>query len=121
VAEGTRLLSEYGVYRSIAGSNPALSACSESAPCEDRPMHWVKREDVRIGRIACTRLIHNHIEPEADIASVRRPRFRLGSTKERSPFHVPLHPGNGAAVLDAMRPVIDAFYAYCSARSDSPG
>src|ERR1044071_2173510 len=26
VAEGTRLLSEYGVYRSIAGSNPALSA-----------------------------------------------------------------------------------------------
>ena len=26
MAEGTRLLSEYGVYSSIAGSNPALSA-----------------------------------------------------------------------------------------------
>ncbi len=25
MAEGTRLLSEYGVYHSIAGSNPALS------------------------------------------------------------------------------------------------
>ena len=26
MAEGTRLLSEYGVYRSIEGSNPSLSA-----------------------------------------------------------------------------------------------
>src|SRR3954453_1054593 len=32
VAEGTRLLSEYGAESSIAGSNPALSA---GRPCQD--------------------------------------------------------------------------------------
>jgi hypothetical protein len=31
-------------------------------------MHWVTREDVRIGRIACTWLIAHHIDPEAEIA-----------------------------------------------------
>ena len=31
MAEGTRLLSEYGVYSSIAGSNPALSVSQRPA------------------------------------------------------------------------------------------
>ena len=37
MAEGTRLLSEYGAYYSIAGSNPALSAIDVvRAPAPDK-------------------------------------------------------------------------------------
>ena len=39
VAEGTRLLSEYGVTSSIAGSNPALSALPRRWRPQDRRLH----------------------------------------------------------------------------------
>jgi hypothetical protein len=37
MAEGGRLLSDYGVYSSIAGSNPALSAIIDSDVVIVRP------------------------------------------------------------------------------------
>ncbi len=146
-------------------------------------MEWVTREDVRIGRIACTWLIRHHIDADADIAYV--PGGEIPARVERGaiPFHVKgvefdhrdghtpfeamlghygladqpklellgriingadtdnslynqpegpglralsegfraLHPGDDAAVLDAMAPVMDAFYAHCAARSNPPG
>jgi hypothetical protein len=40
VAEGTRLLSEYGVSSPIEGSNPSLSVTKRLRPVEDREPAW---------------------------------------------------------------------------------
>jgi hypothetical protein len=140
-------------------------------------MQWVTREDVRIGRIACTWLIVNHIDPEAEIAYVPGEEISARIDAGAIPFHVKgvefdhrdaktpfeailahydllkdpaldrmgqvingadtdnslydnaqgpglkalsegyraLHPKDDPAVLEAMRPVMDALYAYCAA------
>ena len=139
-------------------------------------MQWVTRKDVRIGRIACTWLIRNHIDPEAEIAYVPGPDIPAHIERGATPFHVKgvefdhrdgktpfealllhydldsgplhllgrfingadtdnslygqpegpgiktlsegyraLHPGDDAAVLAAMMPVLDALHAYCAA------
>jgi hypothetical protein len=51
-------------------------------------LHWVTREDVRIGRIACTWLIRNHIDSEADIAYVPGPEIPALIEQGAIPFHV---------------------------------
>ena len=141
-------------------------------------MKWVTREDVRIGRIACTWLIVNQVDPEAEIAYVPGADVEAHVAAGAIPFHVPgteffhrdgktpfeailahydllgspaldlmgqivngadtdnalygnvegpglraisegfraLHPGDDAAVLEGMRPVIDAVYAYAQAK-----
>ena len=141
-------------------------------------MDWVTREDVRIGRIACTWLIRNHVDPEAEIAYVPAGEIAARVEAGAIPFHVPggefvhrdgktpfeailekhglrddpaldlmgqvingadtdntlysnaegpglraisegyraLHPGDDTAVLEGMRPVIEAVYAYCQAK-----
>jgi hypothetical protein len=102
-------------------------------------MQWVTREDVRIGRIACTWLIRNHIDAEAEIAYVPAPEIPAYIERGATPFHVkgvefdhrdgktpfeallihyeldsgPLH--LLAQILAAMMPVMDALYAYCAA------
>jgi hypothetical protein len=51
-------------------------------------MNWVTREDVRIGRIACTWLIRTHIDPEADVAYVPGPEGAARIRQGAIPFHV---------------------------------
>ena len=52
MAEGTRLLSEYGVYSSIAGSNPALSVSHPGAPrCLDAELIETQEDGMSNARI----------------------------------------------------------------------
>jgi hypothetical protein len=146
-------------------------------------MHWVTREDVRIGRIACTWLINHHIDPGAEIGYLPAAEIPARIADGAIPFHVkgvefdhrdrrtpfeamlvhyeldrdPVlalmgrivngadtdntlyaqpegpglralsegyraqHPGDDAAVLAGMAPVMDALGAYCAARAAVPG
>lgn len=69
---------------------------------------WVTREDVKVGRMACSWLIKRFVDPEAEIFYV--PRSEVRATVEREsaiPFHVPgselAHNPNGTsfeAILD---------------------
>ena len=53
-------------------------------------MKWVTREDVKVGRMACSWLIKRFVDPEAEILYV--PRGDVQAIVERegaTPFHVP--------------------------------
>jgi hypothetical protein len=51
-------------------------------------MQWVTREDVRIGRIACTWLIREHVDPQAEIAYVPAAEIPARIEAGAIPFHV---------------------------------
>jgi hypothetical protein len=51
-------------------------------------MQWVTRADVRIGRIACTWLITNHVDPGGEIAYVPGPEVQSHIDAGAIPFHV---------------------------------
>ena len=51
-------------------------------------MQWVTREDVRIGRIAYTWLIVNHVDPEAEIAYVPGDEIPARIEQGAIAFHV---------------------------------
>jgi len=51
-------------------------------------MQWVTREDVRIGRIACTWLIRNHVDPQAEIVYVPAAEIPARIEAGAIPFHV---------------------------------
>jgi hypothetical protein len=51
-------------------------------------MRWVTREDVRIGRIACTWLIEGFVDPGAEILYVPGDRIAALVAEGAIPFHV---------------------------------
>jgi hypothetical protein len=51
-------------------------------------MKWVTREDVRIGRICCSWLISEKVDPEAEIAYVPGPEIEARIAEGAIPFHV---------------------------------
>src|SRR4051794_5143427 len=92
VAEGTRLLSEYGVYSSIAGSNPALSV-GANAPRVTGGVRLVRAEARERG--LCLRLFGAGLLARAD----GRPVALLGGLGE-PPRALSLR--SGGAVGDAV-------------------
>lgn len=71
-------------------------------------MKWVTREDVKVGRMACSWLIERFVDPQAEIFYVPRNEVRQMVEREGAiPFHVPgselAHNPNGTsfeAILD---------------------
>jgi hypothetical protein len=51
-------------------------------------MEWVTREDVRIGRIACTWLIRRFVDPEGEIAYLSGDEIPAAIEAGAIPFHV---------------------------------
>jgi hypothetical protein len=53
-------------------------------------VRWVTREDVKVGRMACSWLIERFVDPEAEILYVPRTEVREIVEREGAiPFHVP--------------------------------
>src|SRR5437588_9886236 len=62
-------------------------------------MKWVTREDVKVGRMACSWLIRRFVDPEAEILYVPRDAVQQVVEQDQAiPFHVPrtelAHRGN---------------------------
>jgi hypothetical protein len=65
-------------------------------------VRWVTREDVKVGRMACSWLIERFVDPEAEILYVPRNEVRGIVEREGAiPFHVPgselAHNANGTS------------------------
>jgi hypothetical protein len=51
-------------------------------------MQWVSREDVRIGRIACTWLVRRFVDPDGEIAYLPAEEIPAAIEAGAIPFHV---------------------------------